>query len=167
MNTFHVGKFKGILQTLDSVTNKSLEIIIKNSYKDADKSLLLSMKRTETGVQFLKYNIEIEQVVFIDKPKRYYHINSNATEQRLYSNITLFESAVAIIKSLTYKSDLLGAQRIFKLDERYDRLLVDSIFHRHHMQNAADIRQYELYQTRFKQTYAKAKQIRRELKAYF
>jgi|TARA_B110000908_G_scaffold111867_1_gene131198 hypothetical protein len=84
---------------------------------------LIDNKATES-VGIDKFNIVLEQHNISGYVKTYYTVAENGV--RIYENLALFESAMAIIKNELFKNDVNKSKAILEYDSRYASALEEA-----------------------------------------
>lgn len=75
------------------------------------------------------FNIEIVDSKLAGKYKKKFYTITKGSEV-VYSELSLFESAMGIVKELTHGKDVYKVQKIAKLDEQYGEYLYEAAVHK-------------------------------------
>ena len=76
------------------------------------------------------FNIEIVEGTLAGKYKKKFYTITKDTEV-VYSELSLFESAMGIVKELTHSKDVYKVQQIARLDDQYGEHLYEAAVHKH------------------------------------
>lgn len=91
----------------------------------SEKNPVLIGNPNDTMFGVGEYNIILEKKKIVGYDKTYYHI-VDQDNNKIYNDISLFESAMAIVKQLLFKQDAEKIKKIVQLDEKYDHHLCDA-----------------------------------------
>ena len=83
-----------------------------------------SVNKATESVGIDKFNIVLEQHNISGYVKTYYTVAENGV--RIYENLALFESAMAIIKNELFKNDVNKSKAILEYDSRYASALEEA-----------------------------------------
>jgi|TARA_R110002124_G_C8791453_1_gene501644 hypothetical protein len=86
--------------------------------------LIESVNKATESVGIDKFNIVLEQHNISGYVKTYYTVAENGV--RIYENLALFESAMAIIKNELFKNDVNKSKAILEYDSRYASALEEA-----------------------------------------
>ena len=86
--------------------------------------LIESVNKATESVGIDKFNIVLEQHNISGYVKTYYTVAENCV--RIYENLALFESAMAIIKNELFKNDVNKSKAILEYDSRYASALEEA-----------------------------------------
>ena len=114
-----------ILYKLETAKNSAQETITQN----AEPMLVESSSTKQMAVGVGQYNVEIIEGMVANKyKKKYYTITEG--DRAIYSELALFESAMAIVKHLTHGTRGDRVSEIAKLDEQYSQQLYEAATHK-------------------------------------
>jgi hypothetical protein len=109
-----------VLRKLHAATNDAAKDLVTESKTNHDLDMAVKTRRTETGVSVSRFDIRTERkTVQEGLTKTFYSVIDNKTNNVIYDNLGLFESAMGIVKHKLYKTDEQKVQRILDLDQEY------------------------------------------------
>tara|TARA_R110002167_G_scaffold189465_3_gene391578 strand:- start:773 stop:1372 length:600 start_codon:yes stop_codon:yes gene_type:complete len=107
------------LHKVQDATDSAATTIVTESER-----LIESVNKATESVGIDKFNIVLEQHNISGYVKTYYTVAENGV--RIYENLALFESAMAIIKNELFKNDVNKSKAILEYDSRYASALEEA-----------------------------------------
>jgi hypothetical protein len=146
-----------LVDKLDFVTEKSVKSLVERSKTDAELAMAIATTRTETGVQIGEFFIEKQEFDISGLKKNYYNIIDTEQDEVLYSELAMFESVMGIVKRLLTSNSTQKTDAIAKLDEEYDRNLLEAYGYKHRLKNTKDTMKRDVYEAKYSNAMAKVK----------
>jgi len=146
-----------LVEKFNRVTDFSAKDLVEKSKTNAEVALALDIVRTPTGVKAGDYEIVIEKFNINGLEKNYYNIVDNEYNDVLYKEIAMFESAISILKKLITQKNINKCNDIAKLDEEYDRNLLEAYGYKHRLKNTSNMVKRDVYEAKYSNAMAKVK----------
>lgn len=156
-----------ILTKLSKVNKQTQEVINESTNTRAKQ--LATTQKTEQGVSIANYLVAITESDAYGTKRNLYSIIDTTSNQTLYSDITLYESVMAITKQLISKkqSALVKCDEIYQLDLDYSKHLYEASALKQRIKTATDEDRKCLYENKYSRTLGMAKEVKRNiLKSY-
>jgi len=146
-----------LLEKFDRTTTKSAESLVEKSKTDADLAMAIATTRTKNGVQIGNFLVETKLFDISGLKKNYYNIIDTELNEVLYKEIAMFESVMGIVKRLLTSNSTQKTDAIAKLDEEYDRNLLEAYGYKHRLKNTKDAMKRDVYEAKYSNAMAKVK----------
>jgi len=109
-----------VLRKLKAATGDTTSALIAESANNPELDAAVNTTRTNNGVSVSRYDICTEKKTIQEGlSKTFYYIVDNKTNQIMYDDLGLFESAMGIVKHELYTNNQTKIQRILDLDREY------------------------------------------------
>lgn len=154
---------ENILRKLESATNASTKRIVEESKTNPDVMVALNTSKSEAGVRVASYEIIPEKVDISGLRKNYYKIVDTAHDEVLYEDISLFETAMSIVKRLMLGKKLGDIQNIITLDKTYDSNLIESYSYKYKLRSVNESVKRDVYEAKYTNALGKVKAIKERI----
>jgi len=158
-----------ILGRFQAVTEEAKTTLVEEAKENVRTRQLLNTEQTSRGVRIADYHVIVKEAQWGNKTKNVYDIVDLTTNEVIYSDLALFESAAAITKCLISGSATasLKCDQIFEADQTYARHLYDAAVYNSKIKRARDTEQLAIYESKYTRSHGLAKEARtRILKSY-
>jgi|APGre2960657404_1045060.scaffolds.fasta_scaffold00932_10 hypothetical protein len=158
-----------ILSKFQKVTLDTKETLQEESKTNVRTRQLLNTEKTNTGVRIADYHVLIKETEWAPgKHKNVYDIVDLKTNEVLYQDLALFESAAAITKQLISNSGSSSkCKEIYEADKTYANHLYEASVYTSKIKRTSDLDKRSIYESRYTQSRSLAKDARtRILKSY-
>lgn len=154
-----------LLAGLERATDECTARFVRECKHNNDMAMLANVERTKLGVKFARYEITLDRIPYGDMIKNYYDVIEVSSGNRIYVGVSLFESAMGIIKHLMFNYDLFRCNRIMALDRTYDSHMLETYALRQKISEKCSTDAYAIYEAKLstavdKARYAKSKILR-------
>lgn len=148
-----------ILRKLQEATDKSAERLIEESKANDNLKMALETTKTDSGVKIKNFEIIPTALKVGNISKNYYDIVSESGDT-LYKELSLFESAMSIVKRLMLNKKLAECDRIAKLDQDYDTHLIEAYDYKARARMVTESFKIDVYEAKMTAAMSKAKEIK-------
>lgn len=158
-----------ILGRFQAVTEEAKTTLVEEAKENVRTRQLLNTEQTSRGVRIADYHVLVKETQWGNKTKNVYDIVDLATNEVIYSDLALFESAASITKCLISGSSTgsLKADQIYEQDQTYARHLYDAAVYNSKIKRVTDTEQRAIYESKYTRSHGLAKEARtRILKSY-
>lgn len=158
-----------ILSRFQAVSEEAKTTLVEEAKENIRTRQLLNTQQTSRGVRIADYHVIVKETQWGNKTKNVYDIVDLTTNEVIYSDLALFESAAAITKCLISGSTTasLKCDQIFEADQTYARHLYDAAVYNSKIKRARDTEQLAIYESKYTRSHGLAKEARtRILKSY-
>jgi hypothetical protein len=158
-----------ILGRFQSVTQEAKATLVEEAKENVRTRQLLNTEETSRGVRIADYHVVVKEAQWGNKTKNVYDIVDLNTNEVMYSDLALFESAAAITKCLLAGSSVSGIKcdQIYEADQTYARHLYDAAVFNSKIKRSTDLEQRAIYESKYTRSHGLAKEARtRILKSY-
>ena len=152
-----------ILRKLESATTNSTKRMVTESKTNPDVMMALNTSKTQTGVKIASYEIIPEKIESNGLRKNYYKIVDTTDNDVLYSDISLFESAMSITKRLMLGKKLNDIKTIVELDRAYDTKLIESYSYKYKMKRITESVKRDVYEAKYSSALGKVKSYKERI----
>jgi hypothetical protein len=148
-----------ILNRLQQATESATLQVVE----DIHNGTSIAVMRNENTVGVGKYNIVIEDTIVSGFKKKYYHIHDG--DSAIYNGISLFETAMGIVKQLTHTCDLLKVKKLIELDSQYDSNLVEAAIQKKRSKSLTESARADVASAKHSNAVAKMSYIKKQIKS--
>lgn len=152
-----------LVERFSNVTNKSAEELIERGKTDAEIAVALAVEKSERGVRIGDYEVIVEKHDCGGLKRNYYTILDREEDEVVYSDIAMFESAMSIIKRLILGKHTNKCETIAKLDEEYDRHLLEAYGYKYRLKKSLDVVKRDVYEAKYSNAMAKVKDTKERI----
>jgi len=152
-----------LLEKFDVTTTSSAKSLVEKSKTDAELAMAIATTRTKNGVQIGNYLVEKQLFNISGLKKNYYNIIDTEQEEVLYSELAMFESVMGIVKRLLTSNNTQKIDVIAKLDEEYDRNLLEAYGYKHRLKNTENDMKRDVYEAKYSNAMAKVKDTKHRI----
>ena len=150
-------------QEMYNILNK-----LQNATENTAKTLIKEDVKVETPLTesfgFGGLNVVLNKTTVYGYKKTFYNITENGNV--LYSDIALFESAMAIIKNMLNKNDENRTSRILELDSSYGNYLSEAASYKQRTKNITEGAKKDVYMAKHGVASDKMKSIKKKIKSF-
>lgn len=114
-----------ILEKLEKSTRKTAVNLVEESNSNEDLKMAMTTSKTSNGVSIAGFEIVVEKQRIEGITKNFYSIK-DTNNNVLHKDLSLFESAMSIVKRLMLNKQLISIDRIVELDKQYLSHLIES-----------------------------------------
>jgi len=160
-----VAAMSDVLAKLNSVTQQ----VLYEGESDQQLRSAIETQRNDTGVKVGSYQIMIKEADNRLAGKQYYSIYHTRTNDVIADDLTLYETALTIVKLLNsgrYVNDPL-VRKLFEADDRYTAHRTDAIRFKSRMKKAeknGDHAKSSMYESRYQASIDNAMSFKRDIK---
>ena len=158
-----------ILGRFQSVTQDAKATLVEEAKDNLRTRQLLNTEETSRGVRIADFHVLVKETQWGNKTKNVYDIVDLNTNEVIYSDLALFESAAAITKCLLTGSSVasIKCDQIYEADQTYARHLYDAAVFNSKIKRSSDLEQRAIYESKYTRSHGLAKEARtRILKSY-
>lgn len=120
-----------VLEKLNAATRGAAETIVVESQNNTELDIAWKTMKTSDGVSVAQYTIQTEKrSIGQGLTKTFYHVYDNDIKDRIYQDISLFETAMGVVKHILYTQKENRIQRLLDLDQEYMRTVVEMHTHK-------------------------------------
>lgn len=152
-----------LLKKLEAVTNESTRKLVAESKTNNTIALALRTHKTENGVRVSRYEIVTEKQNIGGIFKNRYSITDITTGRLLYQDLSLFESAMSIVKKLMNNPNNVECDYIAKLDTEYDNLVVESYAYKQRLNHVNDTVRRDVYEAKYSNALRRLKEAKHRI----
>ena len=127
-----------LLRRLENATTNGARQMVAESDSCNETYLALNTHRTQNGVRMGNYDIIVEKVNMDGLKKNYYTIVDTEYNEVLYSDLSLFESAMSITKRLMFNRKTNDCANIQSLDTNYDSYVREAYHYKQKLKHVND-----------------------------
>ena len=150
-----------ILKKLDSVTTASTKRLVEASEQNVDLKIALNTSKSTKGIQVANYEIIPEKHTINGLRKNYYTIAEDG--EVLHSDISLFESAMSIVKRYMLNKRLQDIDTILTLDQQYDANLIESYSYKYKLKTINESVKRDVYEAKYSNSLGKVKSTKQRI----
>lgn len=152
-----------LVEKFNQVTTKSAHDLIERSKTDAEIAVALTTEKTDRGIRIGDYEIVVERHDCSGLKRNYYTILDNEDNSVVYTDIAMFETAMSIVKRLTLGKNTFKCDIVAKLDEEYDRYLLEAYGYKYRLKKNLDTVKRDVYEAKYSNAMAKVKDTRERI----
>lgn len=152
-----------LVERFSDVTNRSAKKLVEKSKSNAEIAMAIATTRTENGVRIGDYLIEKREFNISGLKKNYYDIIDTEQDEVLFSELAMFESVMSIVKNLLTSNNGRKMDTIAKLDEEYDRNLIEAYGYKHRLKTTKDSMKRDVYEAKYSNAMAKVKNTKQRM----
>lgn len=109
-----------VLKKLENSTKQSAETIVSESRKNPDLGFAVNAEKTEAGIAAGRFEIVLEKkTVSEGLNKTFYYVKNRKTNEIIYEDLGLFETAMGVVKHMMFTEDQRRIDRLIELDSSY------------------------------------------------
>lgn len=161
-----VDAMASVLSRLNSLSNEVVDTMLTESATMPEVSDALYTEKTSTGVIVNRFQILIKEDKARVASKQFYSIYNRLTNETLADDISLYETAISIVRLLN-AGEFINSQKIRKLlecDESYSSHKVDAITFKRRISTSIDPVKKDIYESRYQASLDRAMAAKRQLK---
>lgn len=152
---------EAILSRLNEATTKSTQKLVAESKTNDDVKVALATTREQDTVRVCNYEIVTEKFNVNGLKKNYYTIYEGDTV--LYKELSLFESAMSIVKRLMLNKGVNDCNKIAELDSNYDAQLHEAYGYKYRMKNINESVKRDVYEAKYTNALGKVKAAKQRI----
>lgn len=127
VNETQIDAMANVLRKLQESTNNAAQDIVTESKHTPELGFAVEVKRTQEGVSVSHYAIVAEKkAAALGFVKNFYHVIDTNTNEQIYKDLGLFESAMGIVKHLLYTNNIQRIERLVEFDASYVGHLIEA-----------------------------------------
>ena len=153
-----------ILSKLEKAQTEATRQVIMETESGGDIKTTAGFKKDNT-IDIAEFKVVLEKKNINENyRKTFYAIHDD--EGIVYSDIALFESAMAIVKKLIGETKQDNINKIIKLDNRYATLLAESADHKSRMKKVNESFKKDIISAKHSDTIVKMRETKASIKKY-
>jgi hypothetical protein len=145
-----VDAMASVMAKLNSVSNNVIDGMITEGVTNRDVSEALSTERVANGVKVGRYQITIKEDDKRLAGKQFYSIYNRLTDEILADDISLYETALAVIRHLN-GGRIISSSEVRKLleqDDSYTSHRIDALNYKHRIATTRDPSKRDIFESR-------------------
>lgn len=123
-------RLKSLDSKVYSIFHETSKQLAEDAVRDIDLAVAINQTVTNSSVRVHNYKIDIVASEFAGRTKDFYNIIDLSENKSLYTDIALFETAMAIVKKLMVNT-ISGIDDLVQLDLDYSNSLYEVYIHKH------------------------------------
>lgn len=146
-----IDAMSAVLGKLNSLGNRVVDKMLTEGHEDPRAAEAISIERTKDGVKVGRYQILEKEDPKRLAGKRYYSIYNSLTNDTIADDISLYETALAVVRLLNSGkfANSPDVRRIFENDDTYTSHKVDALLYKRKMKAATDESKRNIYESRY------------------
>lgn len=148
-----------ILYKLQNATTQATTRVVE----EVERGERVAIMEDKNTVGVGQFNVVIEDTVVSGFKKKYYHITEHS--KPIYSDISLFETAMGIVKQLLTKNDISRINKLLELDTQYGSNLIEAATHKKRSQKLTESAQKDVALAKHSNAVAKMSYIKKQIKS--
>ncbi len=153
-----------LLRRLETATTDGAKQMIAESDSCDETYLALNTHRTQTGVRMGSFDIVVEKVDTGGLKKNYYTIVDTKYNEVLYSELSLFESAMSITKRLMFNKRITDCGYIQSMDNNYDSYVREAYSYKQKLKHISeDNSKRDVFEAKYSNVLAKVKATKEKI----
>ena len=151
-----------ILKKLEEATTNVAQTI--NEDRNTDQITAVGIANRNSNITMGGYNVIMEKRHLVEKFQKTFYDISDADGNILYADISLFETAMSILKSLVTENTS-KIKKIIELDCRYNSYLTEAATHKHRGKMIKESYKKDVYSAKQSAAMSKASGIKKQIKS--
>lgn len=146
-----VAAMHNILTKLNSVSNKVVTELVMETHQDAELKSAIVTEKTDSGIKIGKYEIKVKDVPGSLSGKQQYDVVNTKANETIAEDLTLYESAQALVKLLN-KGNYINSPiviRLLQLEATYCSRRIDAARLKKLIETTKDKTKKQLYENKF------------------
>ena len=146
-----VDAMAAVMAKLNSVSNHVIDGMITEGNSNRELSEALSTERVANGVKVGRYQITIKEDEKRLAGKQFYSIYNRLTTETLADDISLYETALAVIRHLN-RGKIISSTEVRKLlehDDSYTSHRIDALNYKRRIATTADPSKKDIFESRY------------------
>ena len=139
-----------VLSKLNSITNHVVDDMITESVAHPQISEALHTQKLSNGIKVGRYQILVKEDAQRLAGKQFYSIYNSLTNDTLADDISLYETAIAVVRLLNKGKFANSAEvrQLFENDDAYTSHKVDAINFKRRLKTVKDVAKQDIYESR-------------------
>jgi len=139
-----------VLSKLNSITNHVVDDMITESVAHPQISEALHTQKLSNGIKVGRYQILVKEDAQRLAGKQFYSIYNSLTNDTLADDISLYETALAVVRLLNKGKFANSAEvrQLFENDDAYTSHKVDAINFKRRLKTVKDVAKQDIYESR-------------------
>ena len=161
-----VNAMASVLSRLNNLSNHVVDNMITESVQHNDVAEALTTERVNNGVKVGRYQILIKEDANRIAGKQFYSINNSLTNDTIADDISLYETALAVIRLLNsgkFANDI-AIRKLFEADNTYTSHKVDAITYKRRMLTVKDTSKRDIYESRLQASMDRCMNAKKSIK---
>lgn len=130
-NLHETAAMADVLRKLKDVTDRAVNSVVSDHKHDSVLEMAVNTTKTIAGVSVAQYEITTAKKQLVEGViKTFYNIVDTGTQEVLYKDLALFESAMGIVKNLLYVHNPDKVTHLANLDAAYMGCLIETYAHK-------------------------------------
>jgi len=152
-----------LIRKLDAITSTSTRRIVDESKTNSSLAVALRTAKTEQGVRVSRYEIIAEKQNIGGMMKNRYTIKDLISKRIMYQDLSLFESAMSIVKRLLKNPYSIECDNIARLDTDYDNCVVEAYTYKKRLSQTSETVRRDVYEAKYSNAVAKLKEAKHRI----
>lgn len=146
-----VDAMASVMAKLNSVSNNVIDGMITEGSSNREVSEALSTERVANGVKVGRYQITIKEDGKRLAGKQFYSIYNRLTNETLADDISLYETALAVIRHLNVGKIISSAEvrKLLEQDDSYTAHRIDALNYKRRMTTTSDASKRDIFESRY------------------
>lgn len=152
---------EAILSRLNGAVEATSKKIVTESKTNDELRVAMATTREQDTVRVCNYEIVTEKFNVNGFKKNYYTVTEG--NEVLYKQLSLFESAMSIVKRLMLNKRTIDCDKIAKLDESYDNHLQEAYGYKYRMKRINESVKRDVYEAKYTNALGKMKNAKEKI----
>ena len=154
-----------VLQRLNTVTNGTIDVMLSEGAQP-ESSEALGTQRTPDGVKIGRWQILIKESENRSVGKQFYAVYNRLTNESIADDISLYETALGIVRLLNKGEAPGGIQvrNLLEADDAYTSHRTDALMYKRKMSNTGDRSKQDIFESRYQASLDRCMQAKKRIK---